>query len=379
MKTVGYTTPITGATVNNATITFDNQGLITAASSGTGSATYATTVTAAGTTTLTNASALTQYFTGATTQTVVLPVVTTLANGWKFKIVNLSTGFVTVQSSGFNTITVLSGNGGWATFTCINIAGGTGVASWSIEAGAAQGSGLTRLAIGYGTNATNTGSIAIGGNTTSTGTSSVALGANTTATGNNVVSIGGTVTAGRSTAIGVSSACSAADCVSIGFAASTTVANATAISTGVAGFTNSVATTMAFASNSLEQMRFLDPSVGGYSFRLVKSTQAGASPQTLTAAQALGGYQEVTTAGAFTLNLDTGANLDANAQLAGGLYVGQSFRCTVAATGAATTLTVAGAAGTTLKGVAACAANASVELLFVRTGAAAWDVIATHA
>ncbi len=130
-------------------------------------------------------------------------------------------------------------------------------------------------------------------------------------------------------------------------------------------------------TNALEQMRLLDAATGGHSYRLVKSTQAGVSPQTLTAAQALGGYQEVTTAGAFTLNMDTGANLDANAQLAGNLYVGLSFRCTVVGS-ATTTMTLAGAAGTTLKGIALGTAGAAVELLFYRTGAAAYDVIATH-
>jgi hypothetical protein len=103
---------------------------------------YATTATAAGTTTLTVMSAHSQYFSGTTTQTVLLPVVTTLVNGFEFKIVNNSTGIVTVQSSGTNQVTQLAGasagvnRGGWGIFSCIDIAGGTGVASWSYEAGA---------------------------------------------------------------------------------------------------------------------------------------------------------------------------------------------------------------------------------------------------
>jgi hypothetical protein len=103
---------------------------------------YATTATAAGTTTLTVSSAMTQFFTGATTQTVVLPVASTLVLGQRFLIVNNSTGAVTVQSSGANNILVLNG-GESARFTCI-LTSGTTAASWSgsIEGATAQtGSG----------------------------------------------------------------------------------------------------------------------------------------------------------------------------------------------------------------------------------------------
>ena len=90
---------------------------------------YSTTVTAAGTTTLTVASNGIQDFTGATTQTVKMPVVTTLANGFTFQINNYSSGTVTVQSSGANTIISLTANQSvrlWVKST----AGGTGTASW---------------------------------------------------------------------------------------------------------------------------------------------------------------------------------------------------------------------------------------------------------
>lgn len=90
---------------------------------------YTTTATAAGTTTLTVASTLLQYFTGSTTQTVVLPVTSTLALGQRFVITNASTGAVTVQSSGANTIaTVVSGI--TMTFTCV-LTSGTTAASWT--------------------------------------------------------------------------------------------------------------------------------------------------------------------------------------------------------------------------------------------------------
>jgi hypothetical protein len=90
---------------------------------------YATTATAAGTTTLTVTSANQQFFTGTTTQTVVLPVTSTLALGMSYFIKNNSTGIVTVQSSGANTITTVA-SGKYATFTCI-LTSGTTAASWS--------------------------------------------------------------------------------------------------------------------------------------------------------------------------------------------------------------------------------------------------------
>lgn len=89
---------------------------------------YATTATAAGTTTLTASSEPQQYFTGTTTQTVVLPVTSTLNLGRPFRIVNNSTGAVTVQSSGANTILILA-PGAAAIFTCI-LTSGTTAASW---------------------------------------------------------------------------------------------------------------------------------------------------------------------------------------------------------------------------------------------------------
>lgn len=92
---------------------------------------YATTATAAGTTTLTVTSANQQFFTGTTTQTVVLPVTSTLAVGMSYLIVNNSTGIVTIQSSGGNTITTLDADTS-ASFTCI-LTSGTTAASWNYE------------------------------------------------------------------------------------------------------------------------------------------------------------------------------------------------------------------------------------------------------
>lgn len=89
---------------------------------------YTSTATAAGTTTLTASSSYYQQFTGTTTQTVQLPVTSTLATGWTFHIVNNSTGIVTVTSSGGNTVIAVPANT-TAMVTCIAITG-TSATSW---------------------------------------------------------------------------------------------------------------------------------------------------------------------------------------------------------------------------------------------------------
>lgn len=89
---------------------------------------YSTTVTAAGATTLTVGSSYNQFFTGTTTQTLVLPVASTLVLGQQWLVTNISTGAVTVQSSGANAVVVLAG-GASAVLTCILISG-TSAASW---------------------------------------------------------------------------------------------------------------------------------------------------------------------------------------------------------------------------------------------------------
>lgn len=107
---------------------------------------FTTTATAAGTTVLTNTSSVYQLFTGTTTQTITLPVVTTLAQGWVFHIINNSTGNLTVNSSGSNlVITVLAGTA--VAVTCI-LATGTTAASWEagyIEFSTATGTGSVVL------------------------------------------------------------------------------------------------------------------------------------------------------------------------------------------------------------------------------------------
>lgn len=71
---------------------------------------FTSTATAAGTTTLTASSNHYQRFTGTTTQTIVLPVTSTLAAGVTYAIENASTGNLTVNSSGGNlVVTVIPG------------------------------------------------------------------------------------------------------------------------------------------------------------------------------------------------------------------------------------------------------------------------------
>lgn len=84
---------------------------------------------AAGTTTLTNTSPRNILVTGSTTQTIVLPDVSTLAVGWTFNIINTSSGTITVQSSGLNSFSTQTGNIN-ASYTCISTTGTT-TASWT--------------------------------------------------------------------------------------------------------------------------------------------------------------------------------------------------------------------------------------------------------
>ena len=82
---------------------------------------FTSTATAAGTTVLTNTSSYYQLFTGATTQTITLPVTSTLQTGWTFHICNNSTGNLTVNSSGGNLVsTVIPGT--TVMYTCIGTA-----------------------------------------------------------------------------------------------------------------------------------------------------------------------------------------------------------------------------------------------------------------
>ena len=144
-------TGLTPATATSGAVTV--AGTLALTNGGTGKTTapaamanlmgFTSTATAAGTTTLTNTSSYYQQFTGVTTQTVQLPVTSTLQTGWTFHIVNNSTGNVSVVSSGSNAvITVLPGT--TAMCTCIGTSLTT-AADWE--------SGLTDFSTATGTGA----------------------------------------------------------------------------------------------------------------------------------------------------------------------------------------------------------------------------------
>lgn len=119
---------------------------------------YATTPTAASTTTLTVASAYQQFFTGITTQTVVMPVTSTLALGQTWLLVNNSTGAITVQSSGGNIIVTMAANT-QTIITCI-LTSGTTAASWSSDYSFSSGSIASITAVAHQTTVSITGNVA---------------------------------------------------------------------------------------------------------------------------------------------------------------------------------------------------------------------------
>ena len=144
-------------------------------------ASYTTTATAAGTTVLTAGSTNQQYFTGATTQTVTLPVASTLVLGFAFRIINNSSGDVTVNSSGGNAVQVMAAQSS-AIVTCI-LTSGTTAASWDVvyfidgngisltgDTGTISGSALT---VSADTAALNSGSSVSFSNTGSASTLNV--------------------------------------------------------------------------------------------------------------------------------------------------------------------------------------------------------------
>jgi hypothetical protein len=92
---------------------------------------YTTTATAAGTTTFTSASNHQQFFTGVTTQTIVLPVVSTLTLGLSYSIENNSTGVLTVNSSGGNLIGTIPA--GVTVLCTVILITGTTAASWDFD------------------------------------------------------------------------------------------------------------------------------------------------------------------------------------------------------------------------------------------------------
>ena len=113
------------------------------------------TVSSAGTLTLLVGSMRTQQITGTTTHTVVLPVVSTLGLGFPFRVINDSTGIVTVNSSGGNLIYAIPA-GTTVDFICILLTGTT-AASWLADyPAAASGAAVYGKTLSAGANKTTT-------------------------------------------------------------------------------------------------------------------------------------------------------------------------------------------------------------------------------
>jgi hypothetical protein len=106
------------------------------------------------------------------------------------------------------------------------------------------------------------------------------------------------------------------------------------------------------------------------------STKTSLATQNITptAAQLLGGYiAHASVTGAGTATLDTAANIDAAIS---GVTTGDMFNCYYANTGTQT-VTITTNTGLSLKGTVAVTTGKNAILSFLRTGAAAWDVVIT--
>ena len=119
----GLTTPLSAGQGGTGATSLVNAGIDLV--------TFATTATAAGTTTLTSTDPSVQFFTGTTTQTIVLPVASTMVLGQRFTLHNNSTGSLTVNSSGSNLVGTVQANM-TVIVTCISTSG-TSAASWDFD------------------------------------------------------------------------------------------------------------------------------------------------------------------------------------------------------------------------------------------------------
>jgi hypothetical protein len=143
---VDFSGDITGVTAGTGLTGGGTSGTVTLTLDPTVPYGYSTTATAAGTTTLTATSNRVQMFTGTTTQTVVLPVASTMTLGQAFTIHNNSTGSVTVQSSGLNNVIVIPGGNTYQVTSILT--SGTTAASWDADftgSTSTTGSGSTVL------------------------------------------------------------------------------------------------------------------------------------------------------------------------------------------------------------------------------------------
>jgi hypothetical protein len=119
----GLTTPLSAGQGGTGATSLVNAGIDLV--------TFTSTPTAAATTTLLSTSNSVQFFTGTTTQTIVLPVASTMVLGQRFTIHNNSTGVLTINSSGANLVGTTQANT-TVVITCISTSG-TSAASWDYD------------------------------------------------------------------------------------------------------------------------------------------------------------------------------------------------------------------------------------------------------
>lgn len=195
---------------------------------------YTTTVTSASPLALTVNSAKTQRFSGSTAQTLTLPVVTLLSNGFTFYIINDSSASITLQTSGAVTLATI-GAGGAGVATVVDTTAGTGIASWhfgsdtaantvSLDANASPPAptiGDTK-GVWYGlntkANAFDSSCITIGSSADTNAANAIAIGTTSVASGASSIALGPSTTASstRSVVIGASMTNSIADSVVVG-------------------------------------------------------------------------------------------------------------------------------------------------------------------
>jgi hypothetical protein len=119
----GLTTPLSAGQGGTGATSLVNAGIDLV--------TFTSTPTAAATTTLLSTSNSVQFFTGTTTETIVLPLASTMVLGQRFTIHNNSTGALTVNSSGANLVGTVQPNT-TVVITCISTSG-TSAASWDYD------------------------------------------------------------------------------------------------------------------------------------------------------------------------------------------------------------------------------------------------------
>jgi hypothetical protein len=147
-----------------------------------------------------------------------------LVLGHSFRIINNSTGVVTVQSSGSNTIQAMAANT-TLIVTCI-LTSGTGAASWDAKYSTASifSGGGTNSAAGTNATAAGNNSLALGASATASGANSLSIGANSSATQDSSIAVGSAAHAtgaGGSVALGQAATASGQTSIAIGFSAST--------------------------------------------------------------------------------------------------------------------------------------------------------------